>query len=82
MKLYVLPVCLFLGGCSLFQSTPPLPVLPPRPAIPANLTSPCPLLTPLADGSGASVLRKLVEVSEYYHDCRRRHDALIDAIKP
>lgn len=40
------------------------------------------MLAPLTDGSGASVLRKLVEVSEQYHDCRRRHDALIEAVKP
>jgi hypothetical protein len=39
------------------------------------------MLAPLSDGSGAAVLRKLVEVSEQYHDCRRKHDALADAVK-
>ncbi len=78
----VLATALMLSGCSLFQSVPQLAMLPQRPAIPANLTTPCPMLTPLADGSGASVLRKLVEVAEEYADCRRRHDALIEAVKP
>jgi len=39
------------------------------------------MLTPLSDGSGAAVLRKLVEVSEDYYACKREHDALIEAVK-
>jgi hypothetical protein len=30
---------------------------------------------------GATVLRKLIEVSELYYDCRRKHAALVDAVK-
>lgn len=51
-----------------------------RPPIPASLTASCADLTPLADGSGASVLRKLVEVSKMYHECKRRHTALSEAV--
>ncbi len=39
------------------------------------------MLTPLADGTGASVLRKIIEVSELYYECRRKHAALVDAVK-
>lgn len=53
-----------------------------RPPLPANLTSPCPDLTPLEDGTGASVLRKLVELSSKYYDCQARHAALVKAVSP
>lgn len=41
----------------------------------------CPDLTPLDDAQAATVLRKVVEVSEAYYACQRRHDALIEAVK-
>lgn len=41
-------------------------------------TERCPSLTPLADGKGATVLRKLVEVSRMYHECKAINDAKVD----
>lgn len=55
--------------------------LPERPPLPANLTAPCLPLTPLEDGTGAAVLRKLVEVSGAYYDCAARHGSLSDAVR-
>lgn len=52
-----------------------------RAPIPANLTSPCEDLSPLQDGTGASVLRKLIEVAELYYACQRKHAALADAVR-
>lgn len=48
--------------------------------MPADLLAPCESLTPLADGTAAAVLRKLVEVGESYRDCAARHAALVDAV--
>ena len=59
----------------------PMQPLPDKLPLPANLTNPCPDLAPLSDGSGASVLRKVIEVSEQYYDCQRKHRALVDAVK-
>jgi len=67
-----------LSGCAWLQDDRPAISLP-RPSISANLVAPCENLTPLADGSGASVLRKLVEVSNSYYECARKHDALVQA---
>ena len=74
---------LFIGISALMLTacvalTPPLP---DRAPIPANLTSPCPSLTPLDEGSGAAVLRKVVEISEQYYDCARKHKGLANAVK-
>lgn len=52
-----------------------------RAPLPPSLTSPCPDLSPLSDGTGASVLRKLIEVAEQYYECQRKHGALVEAVK-
>ena len=45
--------------------------------VPANLTAPCPPLTPLAKGATVGDLfEKAVETAGLYRACRSRHDAL------
>jgi hypothetical protein len=39
------------------------------------------MLTPLADGTGASVLRKIIEITEVYYECRRKQASLAQAVK-
>jgi len=58
----------------------PTPPLPERALLPPNLVQPCPDLMLLEDGTGAAVLRKLVEVSEQYHACQSGKSALIEAV--
>lgn len=41
----------------------------------------CPNLVPLDKAEGAQVLRKLIEVSEMYYECQRRHEALAHAVE-
>jgi hypothetical protein len=36
---------------------------------------------PLDEGSGAAVLRKLVEVGQLFNECADRHDAVVEAVK-
>lgn len=48
--------------------------------MPPNLIQACPDLSPLNDGTGAAVLRKIVEVSKLYYECQRRHGALVKAV--
>lgn len=75
MKAALLAALLALAGCAAAPArrmdTPP---------IPAALTQPCPPLTPLADGTGAAVLKKLVEVAGQYHECAAAKDALDTAV--
>ena len=47
----------------------------------ANLIQPCPKLSPLSDGSAASLLNKIIEISQQYYDCSRQLSALVDAVK-
>lgn len=51
------------------------------PLIPANLTAPCPELSPLDDKTGAGLLAKLIEVSEQYYQCKARHRGLSEAVR-
>ncbi len=55
---------------------------PPEPApIPANLRQPCPLPLPLPhDGTGAAVLRTMVEWGQLYRECASRHAELVQAV--
>lgn len=53
----------------------------PSPTPPAALLARCPPLAPLADGTGAALLSKIVEVSGQYYACAARLDALIDAVR-
>jgi hypothetical protein len=62
-------------GCA--QQTPRLAA----PAVPANLLVKCEALTPLEDGTAASVLRKLGEVAAQYYECADRHNAIVDALR-
>jgi hypothetical protein len=75
--LCTLTLALTTTGCAT-----PMPPSQERSPLPANLTAPCPNLTPLDGPSGASVLRKLVEVAEAYYECQRRHRALAEAVGP
>lgn len=54
-----------LTGCA--SSPAPLPA-----TIPASLRQPCPPLTPPADGTGAAVLRTMVEWAYLYRECAAR----------
>ena len=53
-----------------------------RAPLDASLTAECPVLSPLAEGTGAAVLRKMIEVSDAYYDCAARHRALVNAVRP
>ena len=45
--------------------------------IPANLTQPCPKLTPLAEGADfGNLLEKAIETAGMYREACVRHDAL------
>lgn len=51
--------------------------------IPASLRQPCPEPLPLpADGTGASVLRTMVEWAAMHRECAARHRALVEAVSP
>lgn len=52
-----------------------------RAPLDVSLLTPCPPLLPLDDGTGASLLRKLIEVSEMYYDCALSKDKLGEAVK-
>lgn len=53
---------------------------PPPAEIPANLRQPCPPLLPPADGTGATVLRTMVEWAGMYRECADRHGRLVEAV--
>jgi hypothetical protein len=48
--------------------------------IPASLRQPCPQLPPPADGTGASVLRTMVEWAAMYLECAARVDGWSQAV--
>ena len=48
--------------------------------VPASLRQPCPPLQPPADGSGAAVLRTMVEWAGQYRECADRHGRLVEAL--
>jgi hypothetical protein len=66
-----------LTGCA--TQTPPSEGRAP---IEASLTSECPALEPMENATGAVVLRKLIEVSRLYYDCRSKHKRLDEAVEP
>lgn len=76
----ILGIATTMTACA--AQTPHLEESPLRPPIQATLTQECPALSALSDGSGAAVLRKLIEVSEKYYECRRKHSALVEAVTP
>lgn len=53
---------------------------PPPVEVPASLRQPCPPLQPPADGSGAAVLRTMVEWAGQYRECADRHGRLVEAL--
>lgn len=73
--------CIALSASMLTACATPTPPSTDRQPLPPSLTTACPDLTPLDDAQGGSVLRKLIETSEMYYECRRRHRALADAVK-
>ena len=72
---FIVMIVWMTAGCA--TPTPHLPAVP----IPANLTQPCPDLTPMAGKTGADVLRKIVEISQAYYECADAHAALIEAVR-
>ena len=48
---------------------------------PADLTQPCPPLSPLAGTTGADILPWAVQTVYLYKDCAARHDALVSVFK-
>jgi hypothetical protein len=44
----------------------------------ASLVEPCPPLSPLADGTGAAVLRWILGTVDAYTDCQSRHRRLVE----
>lgn len=57
------------------------PVQSTRPQVPASLLQPCPSLTPPTEGTGAALLRTMVEWASLYRECADRHAALAEATK-
>ncbi len=55
---------------------------PAAPTLPASLRQPCPPLPLPADGSGAAVLRTMVEWGAMYRECADRHAAVVRAAQP
>lgn len=47
--------------------------------MPANLASSCPDLLPLADGTGATLLKWVVGTVRLYQDCQDKQRRLVDA---
>lgn len=74
-RLLPLLCALALTGCA---SSP----APSAPTIPASLRQPCPPLTPPADGTGAAVLRTMLEWAALYRECAARVDGWREAIPP
>ena len=48
----------------------------------ASLRQPCPDLQPLADSTGATLLRWALASVRDYRVCQDRHAALVDAVAP
>ena len=67
--------CLIAGCAS------PMPPSAARSPLDVSLTEPCPPLSPLADGTGATVLRWIIGTAENYADCSARHRALTKALR-
>lgn len=63
------------SGCSTAPVTVSCPKPPP---LPANLTQPCPDLSPLTGGTFGQITASLMETSVRYKDCQARHKALAD----
>jgi hypothetical protein len=53
---------------------------PAPPVLPASLRQPCPPLTPPPDGTGAAVLRTMVEWAGLYRECADRHQRAVEAV--
>ncbi len=68
-------VLILTASCA---QTPPSSARAP---LDATLTSPCPPLSPLADGTGGAVLRKLIEVGQMYKDCADAKARLVEAVR-
>ena len=52
-----------------------------RSPLDVSLTEPCPQLSPLADGTGAVVLRWIIGTADAYNDCAARHRRLTEAVR-
>lgn len=52
-----------------------------RSPLDVSLTEPCPPLGPLADGTGAVVLRWILATTDAYNDCAARHRRLTEAVR-
>lgn len=52
------------------------------PPLPASLLAECQAPTSLDNGTGRTVLNKIVELAELYNDCASKHKALVQAVSP
>ena len=59
----------------------PQPPSTGRAKIDTVLTEPCQPLNQLADGTGATVLRWILETADAYNDCAGKHRRLVEAIR-
>lgn len=50
----------------------------PKLMVPASLTQACAVLPQPADGSRGELLNNHVQVAEAYHQCKQRHQALVE----
>lgn len=75
MKLFIVMFALLtLGGC---WST-----MPQKVEYQANQFKPCPDELPLVDGNtGADLMLALTQWGAIYHDCKDRHNSLVQTIK-
>ena len=67
---------ILLSGCS----TPQVVEIPPT--YPPALVQDCPDQLPKAqDGTNHEILRTAVEWAQMYHECKDRHNALVEVIR-
>jgi hypothetical protein len=75
-------LCIVIASSMLTACATRMPPSQARSPLPPSLTNECPSLSPLSDGTLGAVLRKLIEVSEQFYECQRKHRALVDAVAP
>lgn len=70
--MFVSLLAMTLSGCLIFQ---------PKERPPENLLTKCPQELPmLTDGTGKDVVLTMRDWANQYHDCKTRHNGLVDAI--
>lgn len=77
----LIALCISISALTMTGCATPTAPSEGRAPLPESLTRPCEKLEPLDNGTGGAVLKKLIEVSERYYECARRHKALVDAVQ-